>query len=364
MNPSARVHDYEKEGIDAAVPADVHQDSVDPPPQRPSSCFRSQCFKRITCVVFVLAVAIIGAVALSFAFGGPGTAASWFGKGHPPNINGTELWDVPAHQGLTLELLNALEDKWTPIFDDRVALWDSGTPDALTLTTSKVTYDFGCTSVDGKVKVCNGNYGATDWKGLTTTFLYNDFIQHAVATMNDYFLDNENDASKYYTMCHELGHSFGLAHTDENFYNKDEGNCMDYTSWPQNNMNPGQFNYDHLSQMYGVVNLSASTGSSTPTVSSTATGSGATSVHHNGSTRRGLRRLDNNGEAREAPQHIKEKYKSVADAVKTKSCLELEQQAHTDQNVRMLHKNNHGEECSISLGEGYSVRIHRLLVVE
>jgi hypothetical protein len=71
-----------------------------------------------------------------------------------------------------------------------------------------------------------------------------------------------------------------------------------------------------------------------------------------------------NGEAREAPQHIKEKYNSVADAVKTKSCLELEQQAQTDQNVRMLHKNNLGEECSISLGEGYSVRIHRLLVVE
>jgi hypothetical protein len=322
----------------------------------------------MTCIVFILGVAIIAAVALSMAFGGPGTAASWVGIDHPPNTNGTELWDVPAHQGLTLELLNALEDKWTPIFNDRVVAWDNGTPDALTLTTLKVSYDFDCSVVDGKVKVCNGNYGKTDWKGITTTLFWNDFIQNAVVAMNDYFLDNENEASRYYTMCHEIGHSFGLPHTDENFYNKDQGNCMDYTSWPQNNVNPGQFNFDHLAEMYGVVDPSASTSAGTISTGSSASAasnipagsnSSTTRIHCKGGNRWGARRL-NNGEA---PQYVQEKYRSVTAALKTISCLELEQQSSMEHNVQTLHKQHHGEECSVDLGEGYSARIHKLLAV-
>ena len=361
MTPGSSVYSYEyEEGIEAAIPTDI-PDSTEyratvPSQPQPASSACGACWRRIKCGVVVLGLATIIAVILLWAFGGLETLGSYFGKDQPPNINGTELWDVTGHQGLTLELLNALEDKWTPYFDDRVAAWDNGMPDALTLTTSKVSYDFDCSPVDGKVKVCNGNYGATDWTGITMTFIVDDFIQNAVSTMNDYFLDNEKDALKYYTMCHEVGHAFGLAHTDENFYNKDQGNCMDYTSWPRNNMNPGQFLFDHLAEMYGVVNSNASTGPST----STGSNNGTIHAHHNHVTRRGARRLMDG----KAPHHVQEQYKLAAAALKTMSCLAWAQLSPMEHNAWMLHKRDHGEECSINLGEGYSMRIHKLLAVE
>lgn len=47
-------------------------------------------------------------------------------------------------------------------------------------------------------------------------------------------------------------HGFGLPHTDENPYNQDQGNCLDYTTTPQNNLYPGQLNYQKLHRMYNL----------------------------------------------------------------------------------------------------------------
>lgn len=46
----------------------------------------------------------------------------------------------------------------------------------------------------------------------------------------------------------------GLGHFDENFYNKDLGNCMDYTERPENNMHPDESNFMVLEELYGDVN--------------------------------------------------------------------------------------------------------------
>lgn len=46
----------------------------------------------------------------------------------------------------------------------------------------------------------------------------------------------------------------GLGHFDENFYNKDLGNCMDYTEKPENNMHPDESNFMVLEELYGNVN--------------------------------------------------------------------------------------------------------------
>ena len=54
-------------------------------------------------------------------------------------------------------------------------------------------------------------------------------------------------------MCHEIGHAFGLGHTDEIFGNADLGDCMDYTNSPENNLKPTLRNYDFLFQLYGIV---------------------------------------------------------------------------------------------------------------
>ncbi|MGK3761237.1 MAG: hypothetical protein ACI8RD_013555 [Bacillariaceae sp.] len=73
--------------------------------------------------------------------------------------------------------------------------------------------------------------------------------------MNEHYLLNADYDERLYTMCHELGHGYGLPHTDENFNNKDLGNCLDYTNRPSNNLRPGQQNCNRLLEMYGAVNV-------------------------------------------------------------------------------------------------------------
>ena len=43
---------------------------------------------------------------------------------------------------------------------------------------------------------------------------------------------------------------FGLPHTDENFYNANQNNCLDYTNRPESNVEPGQVNFDKLEDAY------------------------------------------------------------------------------------------------------------------
>lgn len=50
----------------------------------------------------------------------------------------------------------------------------------------------------------------------------------------------------------ELGHGFGLPHTDENFNNANLGNCLDYTDNAQaaDNYLPGEMNFEKLRELY------------------------------------------------------------------------------------------------------------------
>jgi hypothetical protein len=128
--------------------------------------------------------------------------------------------------GLQLEVLNALEGQWDALFSVAIANWDSGNPDALTLSVAKVGVDNDCSQVTGKLKVCNGNYGDTKWRGINQVIISNGFIVSSVAKLNEFYLATADESQRQYTMCHEIGHGFGLPHTDENFYNADLGNCM------------------------------------------------------------------------------------------------------------------------------------------
>lgn len=69
--------------------------------------------------------------------------------------------------GLDLQLINCLDSIWYDYFDVAVQEWDNGSPDALTLSTEVGTPETECSAVDGVMKVCNGDYGETDWKGTT-----------------------------------------------------------------------------------------------------------------------------------------------------------------------------------------------------
>lgn len=108
--------------------------------------------------------------------------------------------------GLQLEILNALDSEWYSYFDIAVADWNNGNPPVLNLTTRIVDVDTECSPVVGKLKVCNGNYGSTGWRGINNAIFYNNIIESSVAKMNEYYLNHETNARKQYTMCHEIGH--------------------------------------------------------------------------------------------------------------------------------------------------------------
>ena len=153
--------------------------------------------------------------------------------------------------GLSITIVDSLEEKYHKFFELSVNDWNTGSPDVLNLRTSTSFPDPECTSQAGTIRVCNGDYGDTQWKGQNSVLLRDDKIYASVALMNDFYLDRSNDATREYIMCHELGHGFGLPHTDEWFWNFDQGNCMDYTSRPQNNRKPGQVSFDRLARKYG-----------------------------------------------------------------------------------------------------------------
>lgn len=90
--------------------------------------------------------------------------------------------------GLELELVNALDADWHPFFEIAVAEWDAGNPDTLTLSVSNGTPDPDCAPIRGKMRVCNGNYGDTRWKGINVVSLINEEIIESSAKMNEYYL--------------------------------------------------------------------------------------------------------------------------------------------------------------------------------
>ena len=163
--------------------------------------------------------------------------------------------------GLSLAVLNNLASgsDWDSYLQTAIGDWENGTPDAVTLSLRTMSeYDPDCRAVKRAMKVCNGNYGPTDWRGVNQILLQDNYIVTSLAKMNDYYLEGTDVAQKQYTMCHELGHGLGLGHADENFYNADLGNCMDYTEHPEDNMHPDDTNYEALAELYGVVYYSVS----------------------------------------------------------------------------------------------------------
>ena len=80
--------------------------------------------------------------------------------------------------GLSLTIVNNLisGSDWDDYFNTYITEWDNGSPDAVTLKVRTMDYDPTCRGVLRAMKVCNGNYGPTDWNGVNQVLLKDEYI--------------------------------------------------------------------------------------------------------------------------------------------------------------------------------------------
>lgn len=272
---------------------------------------------------------------------------NWEDFFHEDPFNATGPDDAPrwrnSGNGLNLEIVNALDERWNVYFDRAVQEWDAGNPDVLDLTTSASSVDSSCQAVEGVMKVCNGNYGDTRWKGINEVIIENGVrIISSTAKMNEFYLSGGNDAQKQYTMCHEIGHGFGLPHTDENFNNANTGECMDYTSQPEANMQPGEANFLFLQEMYG-----------------TQTGGNTVASASEVPTDRRIPALRGSATI----SWFEDVVLSVWDDLIPKIEGRVDEREHED-GWQLVHRSLHGSAHEMYLGKGLVVRVHKLFSSE
>lgn len=115
-----------------------------------------------------------------------------------------------------------------------------GTNDAKGKRTPKT-----CATTSGRVEVCNASYGRNGWLGIAGISVSGSHITQGYTKLNDSYFDTttyNTPAWRRLVTCQELGHTFGLDHTDETFNNANLGSCMDYTNDPDGGVDYGADN--------------------------------------------------------------------------------------------------------------------------
>lgn len=288
-------------------------------------------------------------------------------------------------EGLKVTIINALSDEWQTRFESVVADWNYGEPNAVDLVVEKGSFTPNCEAPDGKIIVCNGDYGETSWRGVNEALLDYNGIVSTSARMNEYYLSHLDSSAGQYTLCHELGHTFGLSHTDEDFDNEDLGNCMDYTNNLNANKHPDTMNFETLLLLYGPIisgerrrmrrgirkdplTLQSKWIKSVPDVSKYTPTVPSTGRVSELRLRRGSK---NSNEYRSndddvgsisgtVPEHIRKKkriaVKKLLDSRKTN-----DDSFYDREGWRIVHRKLQGEEYEFDLGENYKVRIQLFL---
>ena len=135
---------------------------------------------------------------------------------------------------LQISLGNNLSSAWSSLLAPTALAWSGANNIDLVVAAGK-TNAATCGGVYGTVQVCNSNYGANGWLGYANVWLSGGFIVQGTVKLNDYYFSmaRYNTAAwRQMTMCQEVGHTLGLAHTNTSRTNLNTGSCMDYTNDP------------------------------------------------------------------------------------------------------------------------------------
>jgi hypothetical protein len=152
----------------------------------------------------------------------------------------------------TLALGDNVSTPWDAVLGIASSDWSKSTV-LNTYVTPGAAKPRNCRPTSGRVEVCNTTYGQTGWLGVAQIWASSSHITQGTVKLNDTYFNTPtyNTADwRQLVACQEVGHTFGLAHQDENFNNANLGTCMDYTNNPSTNTHPNQHDYDMLVTIY------------------------------------------------------------------------------------------------------------------
>ncbi|TSC82539.1 MAG: hypothetical protein G01um101419_545 [Parcubacteria group bacterium Gr01-1014_19] len=209
--------------------------------------------------IIALAIISLGAIA-----GVAGATHSWGGYHWARTSN-----------PFTIKLGDNLSTAWDPYLSTASYDWTLSSVLDTTVVPGIVNPKT-CKATAGQVQVCNSKYGRNGWLGIASVWISGEHITQGTVKMNDtYFSTSQYNtpAWKNLVLCQEVGHTFGLDHQDEDFYNSPLGTCMDYTSDPTPNQHPNAHDYEMLESIYAHLDSS--------TTLSQSSASSAQDVDHN-----------------------------------------------------------------------------------
>jgi hypothetical protein len=171
-------------------------------------------------------------------------------------------WDITARDTIKypLKIGDNVSPAWKTVLTGAASDWNKSVVKNRVVAGASTS---NCDPVAGRTEVCNGTYGETGWLGLTQLWIApgtEGHIIQATTKLNDTYFNTpafNTNAWKTSTLCHELGHVYGLDHQDNDFNNPNIGSCLDLTSdvdgsffGQLNNTHPNLHDYDVIKAVY------------------------------------------------------------------------------------------------------------------
>jgi hypothetical protein len=157
-------------------------------------------------------------------------------------------------------------------------------------------------------------------------------------------------------------HGFGLPHTDESFWNRDLGNCLDYTMNPSGNMHPDIGNFEFLEALYGNTNGNGNSASNGNSTGGGNLGDDASAQpQSSSSSSSGANRRNSEGEVGgEIPSWVRSAWDSVSHEFSDYYDGDGGT-ASENHGWRLLRRHGNLRTHQLDIGGGYSIVVHAIL---